>query len=355
MDGNAIILASGMLDDDHAKTAHGLIRGTERYNIVGVIDQKFAGQDAGVVTDGNKRDIPVYASVADFQNGNNQLAQYCIIGVATQGGIIPPQLKEDVKSAIKAGMSIINGLHQYLSDTPEIVKLAEENGVDLLDIRKPRPAKELSFWTGEIYQVESPIVAILGTDCALGKRTTARFMRDIMRGHGYKAEMIYTGQTGWLQGGTYGFIFDSTLNDFISGEIEKAIVECYRDLGPEVLFIEGQSALLNPTGPCGSEFIISGNAKGVILQHAPARKYYCGWEKQRLEIPSLQKNIEMIEAYGAKVLAISLNTNGCSTEEARAYQEKYKKELNIPVVLPLEDGVESMVPKIEEYIKDYHS
>ena len=37
--------------------------------------------------------------------------------------------------------------------------------------------------------------------------------------------MIYTGQTGWLQGGEYGFIFDSTLNDFVSGELENAIRE----------------------------------------------------------------------------------------------------------------------------------
>ena len=89
-----------------------------------------------------------------------------------------------------------------------------------------------------------------------------------------KAEMIYTGQTGWLQGGEYGFIFDTTLNDFISGEIEHAVVTCWKEAKPDVIMIEGQSALRNPSGPCGSEFLVSGNARYTILVHAPKRVYF---------------------------------------------------------------------------------
>ena len=57
---NAIIITAGYLDSNSGKTAHGLIRGTDRYNIVGVIDEKSAGQDAGEVLDGKKRNIPVF-------------------------------------------------------------------------------------------------------------------------------------------------------------------------------------------------------------------------------------------------------------------------------------------------------
>lgn len=39
MKSNAILITGGLLDTISAKTAHGLIRGTERFNIVGVIDQ----------------------------------------------------------------------------------------------------------------------------------------------------------------------------------------------------------------------------------------------------------------------------------------------------------------------------
>ena len=90
-----------------------------------------------------------------------------------------------------------------------------------------------------------------------------------LRRRGKQAEMIYTGQTGWMQGSPYGFIFDSTVNDFIGGELEKAVLTCAREAKPDYILLEGQSALRNPSGPCGSEYLLSANAKGVILQHAP--------------------------------------------------------------------------------------
>jgi uncharacterized NAD-dependent epimerase/dehydratase family protein len=68
---NAIIITAGHLDSSNGKTAHGLIRGTERFNIVGVIDDKHAGKDAGEVLDGKKRNIPIYASIEDFAKKSN--------------------------------------------------------------------------------------------------------------------------------------------------------------------------------------------------------------------------------------------------------------------------------------------
>lgn len=104
-----------------------------------------------------------------------------------------------------------------------MVALAKEYEVSLTDVRKPKSRENLSFWSGEIYKVTSPIIAVLGMDCAMGKRTTARLLTQMCRANGLKAEMIFTGQTGWLQGGKYGFIFDSTLNDFVSGELKMPL------------------------------------------------------------------------------------------------------------------------------------
>ena len=65
----AVILTNGILQKADAKTAHGLIRGTERYNIIGVIDShETAGQDAGELLDGNHRNIPVFANFNDAKN-----------------------------------------------------------------------------------------------------------------------------------------------------------------------------------------------------------------------------------------------------------------------------------------------
>ena len=55
MKDTALILTNGRLATADAKTAHGLIRGTDRFRIVGVIDPANCGRDAGVVLDGRCR------------------------------------------------------------------------------------------------------------------------------------------------------------------------------------------------------------------------------------------------------------------------------------------------------------
>ncbi|MEQ8424254.1 MAG: DUF1611 domain-containing protein, partial [Cyclobacteriaceae bacterium] len=268
---NAIVITAGYLDSVNGKTAHGLIRGTERFTIVGVIDSKSAGKDAGEVLDGKKRNIPIYATIGDFVAQSKEKADYCIIGVATKGGVIPESFRITLKEALENGYGLINGLHEYISDIPELVELANKKGLEIMDVRKPKKFKDLHFWSGKIRTVACPKVAVLGTDCALGKRTTTRFLVEAMKQAGYKAEMIYTGQTGWMQGAKYGLVFDSTLNDFISGELEHAIVQCWEEVKPDIMFIEGQSSLRNPSGPAGAEWIVSAEATSVVLQHNPAR------------------------------------------------------------------------------------
>jgi uncharacterized NAD-dependent epimerase/dehydratase family protein len=347
---NAIIITGGYLDTISAKTAHGLIRGTERFAIVGVIDNKYPGKDAGEILDGKKRNLPIYGTLRDFIS-TSQKAKYCIVGVATKGGVIPDTLRATLKEALENGFSLVNGLHEYVSDIPELAELARQKGLEIIDVRKPKKIKDLHFWSGKIKEVQCPKIAVLGTDCAMGKRTTTRFLVEAMRKAGYKAEMVYTGQTGWMQGAKYGFVFDSTLNDFISGEMEHAVVTCYHEAKPDIIFIEGQSALRNPSGPAGSEWIVSADATAVVLQHHPPRKQYKDMDFYPAYIPSPKDEIELIKIYGAPTVALTLNTAKMTTEEARDCARQYQKELNIPVVLPLEDGVDSLVPVFEQMIK----
>lgn len=351
---NAILLTAGILDQPNAKTAHGLIRTSSRYHIIAVIDKHAAGRDAGELLDGIRRDIPVYASLAAFQGHNARKATKAIIGVALPGGKFTGELLSDVEQAIKAGLSIVSGMHDFLTDNPEVKRLAELNGVDLIDIRKPRPKELLKFWSGEIAQVNCPVIAVLGTDCALGKRTTACMVTEGMQSRGYNAQMIFTGQTGWLQGHPYGFILDSTYNDFISGELENAVLSCYKGTQPDVIFIEGQSALCNPSGPCGSEMLLSAGCKAVILQHAPARVYYNGFEGNGIKI-AIEKELAMIRLLGAEVLAITFNTAGLTLAQAKAYQEHYENTYGIPVILPLEEGADHLVSIVQAYGSRFHS
>ena len=347
---HAIVLTGGYLDTNSAKTAHGLIRGTDRFTIAGVIDAKHPGKDAGEVLDGRARGIPVYASIEDFGKSAPVKATYCIVGVATKGGVIPDSLRALLKEALEGGYGIVNGLHEYVSDIPELAELAGAKGLEIIDVRKPKKFKDLHFWTGKIAQVKCPKIAVLGTDCSLGKRTTTRFLVEAMRRAGYKAEMIYTGQTGWMQGARYGFVFDSTLNDFISGEMEHAVVTCYEEAKPDIIFIEGQSSLRNPSGPAGAEWIVSAAADAVVLQHNPARKQYKDMEYYPAYIAQPKDEIALLKIYGAPTVAITVNTAKMTEAEARDAAAGYTRELGIPAVLPLEDGVDGLVPVFEKLI-----
>ncbi len=358
MTDRALLLTDGLLTKSDAKTAHGLIRGTDRYTVVGVVDAPAAGQDAGTLLDGHPRNIPVFASVdqalTQVARTQSEPVSCAIVAVATIGGVLPPTMLTDIKRCLEHGLTIVNGLHEFLNDKSELVALSRQYGGQLIDVRRPKPRHELHFWTGEIKQITAPIIAVLGTDCALGKRTTARLIRDTGSRAGLNAQMIYTGQTGWLQGVRYGFVFDSTLNDFVSGELEHALVSCWRDTGADLLLIEGQAALRNPSGPCGSEFLVSGNARHVVLVHAPKRMYYDhdpAWGK----IPSVESEIALIRAYNSEVIALALNTEDCTIEEAFAYQQQYADQLGMPVLLPLQEGVDAILPVLKALLSPTHA
>ena len=349
MDGTALVLCGNGYRTDNGKTAHGLVRGTERYRILGVVDASCASEDAGVLLDGRPRGIPVFASLPAALASLPERPRFAVVGIATSGGRIPAELRAELAAAIEAGFSIVNGLHELVGDDPELAAAARRKGVELVDVRRPKKTTELHFWTGEIRSVRAPRIAVLGTDCAVGKRTTARMLTEGCRAAGMNAEMIYTGQTAWLQGGRFGFILDATPNDFVSGELEHAIVSCAAETLPDVIFLEGQSALRNPSGPCGSELLLSAGARAVILQHAPARLEFEGLEGMGYPIPAPEEEIELISRYGARTIGVALNTHGLA--ESGRVREELERRLRIPVVCPLESGVGPLVSAVKTFVR----
>ncbi len=347
----AIVLANGRYMTPNGKTAHGLVRGSERFQVLAVVEPVLAGQDAGIALDGIHRNIPIVASIENALERIGSTPEFCVVGIATHGGRFTEELRQLILEAVNKGMSIANGLHDAASDDAEIARAAREKNVQIVDLRKPKPKHELHFWEGDIYSVRAPRIAVLGTDCALGKRTTTRLLVEALNADGIRAEMIYTGQTGWMQGARYGFVLDSVVNDYVCGELEHAIVSCDREVNPDVMILEGQAALRNPSGPCGAEFLLSADAKGVILQHGAGREFYEGYEKQGYRIPSLQSEIELISYYGAKVLAVTLNGKSATPERLKQYQREYREQLGIPVVRILEEGAGELIPVVRRYLE----
>jgi uncharacterized NAD-dependent epimerase/dehydratase family protein len=201
-EGHAIVYCQGAFGTPNGKTAHGLVRRTYRYRVLSVIDSRYAGQDAGMVLDGKPKDIPIFEDVRSALKTYHKAgtpATHFVIGLAPDGGRLSPEAREDVKQAIQLGLNVDCGLHDFLSEDADISNLALECDVRLRDVRKPPPRNGLHFFSGKIEQVDSLKVAVLGTDSAVGKRTTAWILVDALRAAGCTSEMVGTGQTAWMQ------------------------------------------------------------------------------------------------------------------------------------------------------------
>ncbi|MDQ2069964.1 DUF1611 domain-containing protein [Natronospira bacteriovora] len=346
MQEEAIVLANGAYRTANGKVAHGLIRGSERFRVRAVVDPDAAGSDAGEWLDGTHRDIPVVESVAEAIAACPTPPRWCVLGVAPHGGRFNPPLREAALSALSAGLGLVNGLHDWAGLDPDMNRVAREQGVEIIDLRRPPPNDQLHFWTGEIRHVATPRIAVLGMDCAIGKRTTSRVLIQALRQRGHTAEMIYTGQTGWLQGGRYGFIFDATPNDYVSGELEHAILSCARELNPDIMLLEGQSSLRNPSGPCGAEFLLSGAADAVILQHDPKRQYFDGLEAGGYHLPTVADEIALIRHYGVETIGVTLYGRPDDPVVAEARQT-LSDTLQLPVACPLFEDSPELLAAIE--------
>jgi uncharacterized NAD-dependent epimerase/dehydratase family protein len=348
-EGKAIVYCEGAFNTPNGKTAHGLVRRTRRYRVLSVVDSRHAGSDAGMVLDGRRAGIPIAGSL-DEAVGAARDATHLVIGLAPDGGRLPPAAREDVKKAVGMGLNVDSGLHDFLSEDPELAALAEKRGVTLRDVRKPPPRSALHFFSGKIEEVTSLKVALLGTDSAVGKRTTAWLLVDALSAAGLKAEMVGTGQTAWMQGATYGIVMDSLVNDFVSGEIEHAVWSAWREARPDVIVIEGQGSLMNPAYPGGFEILAAGRPDVVVLQHAPGRKDYDGFPGY--PIHPLPRQIQAIELLsGRPVVAVTVNHEDIPAEKISGACRAVERETGLPAVDALVQGagalVQALRPRLE--------
>ena len=81
-----------------------------------------------------------------------------------------------------------------------------------------------------------------------------------------------------------------------------------------------------------------------MIQHNPSRKKFKGLENYPANIADIKDEVALIKIYGAPTVAITINTHKMTEKDARDYASAKEKELGIPVILPLEDGVEKLVP-----------
>ena len=350
---NAVVYCEGAFHTPNGKTAHGLVRFTERYHIRAVIDSRYKGSDAGMVLDGRPNGIPVVESLDEAllsASKHGHIVSSFIVGLAPDGGRMPEEALQTVISALKSKLNIVSGLHDFLTDNEQLVNLAAKKQCELLDIRKPPHRSSLHFFSGKIQEVKCPKIAILGTDSAIGKRTTAWHLVHAFRDNGFRVELIGTGQTAWMQGARYTLILDSLVNDFVSGEIEHAVHQAWIHESPDLIVIEGQGSLLNPAYPGGYEILAAGRPDFIVLQHAPRRKEYDGFPGYPIQ--NLKHQIEAIEIIsGKKVIAITINHEGMAREDISKECKRVEEESGLPAFDTLEHGALELMELVKTHMK----
>ncbi|MGH9550091.1 MAG: DUF1611 domain-containing protein, partial [Terriglobales bacterium] len=156
------IYAEGEFGKGRSKTAEGVIRYAKN-PIAAVIDSTAAGKSVKDAI-GINCEAPIVDSV---QASLHYHPDALLIGTAWSGGRLPGAWRADIVQAIECGMDIVNGLHDFLVDDPDIAAAAAQHKKLLLDVRKP--PDELPIGAGLARKVGAFVVLTVGTDCSVGK------------------------------------------------------------------------------------------------------------------------------------------------------------------------------------------
>ncbi|NSX56981.1 DUF1611 domain-containing protein [Parasulfitobacter algicola] len=326
----AVIYCEGNFAKIDGKTANGLVRHSEAYKIISVIDSAHGGENSGQVLDDVINNVPILKDLDAAVAHATAKPDTFVYGMAPSTGRLSLADRGVVLDAIGRGMNIVSGLHEYLSDDPEIAQAASDRQVTIRDIRKPKASKDMRLFDGSIADVHALRIAVLGTDCAIGKRTTATVLARALNAKGIKTVLVGTGQTGLMQGAKYGVAMDAVPPQFCCGELEGAIVAASEAEQPDVILIEGQGALSHPAF-CTSTFILRGSQPdAVILQHAPKRAHRCDFPNMPMPTPASE--IALIEAFSdTKVIGVTLNHEGMSEAEITNTIAGLSERLGLPV------------------------
>jgi len=322
-----LILAEGKSGDPHyGKTMRGVVAYSP-HPTVAILDSERAGEA--------HEGIPIIATVEEALPYEPTTA---LVGVATQGGRFPPAWRHLLKASIAAGLDVESGLHEFITDDPELMGLAERHGVELRDLRKP-PA-DLNVPTGENLEVPAKIVLTVGSDCAIGKKTVAiELDREALR-RGLKSVFVPTGQTGIAIAG-WGIAVDAVVADFLAGAAERLVVEGAAR-GGELLFVEGQGSLVHPAYSGVTLGLMHGAAPhAYVLCHVAGASSVEGYPDHPL--PALAELVELhqrasLPVRPARVAAIALNTRGLDEDEAHAAAAAVEAETGLPADDPVRYG-----------------
>jgi len=275
----------------------------------------------------------------DIAAARDHGAKTLVVGVANRGGVIADNWVALLRQALESGMDLAAGLHNRLSDVPELKQTADRLGRSLFDVRHTRAALPVANGRKRAGKRLLPV----GTDCSCGKMYTALAIEKAMLARGIPATFRATGQTGILVSGA-GISIDAVVADFIAGAVEL--------LAPENApnhwdVIEGQGSLFHPSFSGVTTGLIHGaQPDALVLCHEPTRTTMRGVD---YPLPALDEcmalNLQMARLTNplARFVGISINSAQLADAAALDYMAQLEHRFGLPVVDPFRQGVDRII------------
>ncbi len=333
-----VLLTEGFSNPHQGKTARNLLY-YKPEEVMAVFDKETAGKRSGELFGAG--DAPVI-STFDEAIGADTL----IIGVAPPGGLLPFAYKKIIEEAIKRRMNVVSGLHTFLSEDEDLIRLARQNNVTIFDVRKN---SENQVVNRKGIKEDCLRIHTVGNDSSLGKMVTSFEISSALKRAGYDAKFVATGQTGIMIEGD-GCPIDSVVGDYINGATEKLVL---KNQHHKILLIEGQGSLVHPRYSSVTLGLLHGcMPHGMIMCYEVGRKYVNGLEG--VKIPPLKEVIEVFETmanimFPSKVIGIAINSRKVSKEEADKERIRIKEEFGLPACDVIRHGPDELVNAILDY------
>ncbi len=303
-----------------------------------LLDSTAAGSTAGQRF-GVGGEIPIVAALAEAPT-----ATELVIGIAPSGGRVPPGWRPVLLEAISRGMRIVSGLHEFLSDDPELAAAAAKADVEIVDVRK-NDERDVASRLG--LREDRLRLLTIGQDCSVGKMLAAVELTQALVAKGHDAAFLATGQTGIMIEGD-GCPIDRVISDFVNGAVEKLVK---RKQDHEILVVEGQASITHPRYSAVSLGLLHGAAPhGMILVYEAGRVHHMGMPHEPL--PALERVVAAYEHMasfvgGGKVIGVAINSRLMGPSEAAAERRRVSQALGLPACDPIRDGCDELVAAVE--------
>lgn len=331
-----IILTEGFSNPVTAKTGTSMIRYCED-QVVAVLDAEHAGKTAVDILGVGDR-IPVIAKLSEAPAANSLL-----IGTAPTGGKLPERWRATIAEALRKGLNVVSGLHDFIGEDVEFAALASESGATITDVRRN---SESAVSVGQPLGDENLRVHTVGHDCSIGKMVVTLELERALQANGHDAKFLATGQTGIMVSGE-GTPIDTVVGDFVAGAAERLVL---RNKHHEILLIEGQGSLAHPMYSAVTLGLLHGSQpQGLVLCYEAGREECGGIPGRQLhDLKTLKTAYETVArlVHPSDVIGVAINGRRLNEQQAKVEKARVRDEMELPVCDVFRDGPGELVQAV---------